>query len=113
MCSASCGNSSPLETEICDRCKQGRIVLPGYTGPKTVCVQCWRRLVIPPAPSWSADFGAATGDQMEAEFTKLAMAATEFLAKGGFFYSWEMVRQHIVNGYFVYQKVLHFYASHG
>ena len=42
---------------------------------------------------------------MEAEFTKLAMAATEFLAKGGFFYSWEMVRQHIVNGYFVYQKI--------
>ena len=50
---------------------------------------------------------------MEAEFTKLAMSATEFLANGGFFYSWEMVRQHIVNGYFVYQKVLHFYASHG
>ena len=50
------------------------------------------------------------GDEREIErltkdFTVLATKATAFLARGGFFYSWEMIRQHVMNGFRVYQDV--------
>ena len=84
------------------------MILPGYTSPKTVCVQCWRRLVIPTNMDWAADcefFGTPECDEIVNNFISLSTMATEFLAHGGYYYSWEVIRQHVVNGYLVYQKV--------
>lgn len=84
------------------------MILPGYTSPKTVCVQCWRRLVIPTNTDWAADcefFGTPECDEIVNNFISLSTMATEFLAHGGYYYSWEVIRQHVVNGYLVYQKI--------
>ena len=84
------------------------MILPGYTSPKTVCVQCWRRLVIPTNTDWATCcdfFGTPECDEIVNNFVSLSTMATEFLAHGCYYYSWEVIRQHVVNGYFVYQKV--------
>ena len=87
------------------------MILPGYMNPKTVCVQCWRNIVFAQEESWNRI--SELGEEREIErltkdFTVLATKATAFLARGGFFYSWEMIRQHVMNGYRVYQDVTRF-----
>ena len=96
-----------VEKMICDNCKQGKMVLPGYPNPKTVCILCWKR-VVPPPDSVSEGLWQETGDakKLMTEFSTLISKVSEFLAQGGFVYSWSELCQHIITGYLVYREVI-------
>ena len=81
------------------------MILPCYENPKTVCIQCWRRLSIPSEVlrlqnNTDMNFG------MWEEFTLLSTTATEFLAQGGYYYPWVLIQQRLMKGYDVYKRVL-------
>lgn len=83
------------------------MILPEYDNPKTVCVNCWNRVMCAPddfdfIDNWQE---SDVDKELMKEFTILATKAAEFLAQGGFFYSWEILLQHIITGYIVYYEV--------
>lgn len=82
------------------------MILPGYENPKTVCNACWNRLSIP-QEALDLQTLAESGVKLtiDEEFTLLAAMATEFLARDGYYYSWELVRHLILSGYEVYRQV--------
>ena len=83
------------------------MILPGYENPKTICVVCWKKIIDSQEESWNRlnEMGDEGMVHLAKDFTILSNKAAAFLARGGFFYTWEMIRQHVVNGYHVYQKV--------
>ena len=83
------------------------MILPGYENPKTICVVCSKKITDSQEESWNRlnEMGDEGMVHLAKDFTILSNKAAAFLARGGFFYSWEMIRQHVVNGYHVYQKV--------
>lgn len=85
------------------------MILPCYENPKTVCIQCWRRLSIPPEVlrlQNNTDMNLG----MWEEFTILSTTATEFLAQGGYYYPWELIQQRLIKGYDVYKRVWFSYS---
>ena len=97
-----------IDKVICDNCKQGKMILPGYGNPKTVCVNCWNRIVSPPEDLSFIDNCCQDSDEnkrMMNDIVILVTTATEFLAQGGFYYAWEVLCEHIITGYLVYHDV--------
>ena len=97
-----------IEKVICDNCKQGKMILPGYGNPKTVCVNCWDRIVSPPEDLSFIDNccpDSKENKKMMKDIVILVTTATEFLAQGGFYYAWEVLCEHIITGYLVYCDV--------
>ena len=93
---------------ICGNCKQGKMILPGYENPKTVCINCWKRIVSPPEDLSFIDNCWQESDESKRlmkEIVILVTTATEFLAQGGFYYAWEVLCEHIVTGFLVYHDI--------
>ena len=92
-----------LDNTICDNCKKGKMILPGYDSPKTLCFQCWEKALRPSNNFLLNCYSATTG--LVDQFSTLTTKAIEFLARGGYFYPWEMVFELILRGSLVYQQV--------
>ena len=84
------------------------MILPGYENPKTVCVMCWKKIIDSQEDAWNRLNELGDNEEqvlLAKNITILSNKAAAFLARGGYYYSWEMIRHH-VNGYHVYQHVL-------
>ena len=100
--------------EICDNCKEGKMMLPGFPKAKTVCTACWELFVQP------VDGVLVGDDAFLTEFpdpvilqnlSALATAAMNFLARDQWYYPWKVIRQKIMSGYKTYQHVYSLFFS--
>lgn len=97
-----------LGMEICDDCKEGKMLLPSFIKARTVCVRCWNRLVTPSQETVEGDrlfLLEFSNPEVLNNLSELATDALEFLAKDQCYYPWAVIRQHILNGYTIYQRV--------
>ena len=98
----------PVEKMICDNCREGKMMLPNYTTPKTVCVNCWDRVVLPPTDRLVDNFyqGSIEDREIMNEFALLTTQVSQFLERGCYIYPWQILYEHIVAGYLVYYEVV-------
>ena len=83
------------------------MLLPNYPNPKTVCVNCWDRVFLPPTDRLVQNFYQESLEDREImnEFSLLTTQVSQFLERGGCIYPWQILFEHIVAGYLVYYDV--------
>lgn len=99
---------SLLEMEICDNCKEGKMILSGFSKAKTVCTNCWERFTQPVEGVLAGDDAFLTefpDPVILQNLSTLATSAMNFLARDQYYYPWGLIRRSIVNGYRTYQHV--------